>query len=162
MFLAFPIIFLVVLIIGLFGNSIYSIIIVLGFSGWMSLFKITKTELVSLKNKDYFLSAQMIGLNKAQLLKNEVIPIISAPIIVNIIFQFGNVILAEAALSYLSLGIGNEFPSWGAMIQSGQSYIDTAWWMILFPSLFLVTTLLTAKNLGNNLNIFLNPKLKHD
>ncbi|MBL1212138.1 MAG: ABC transporter permease [Ignavibacteriae bacterium] len=162
MFLAFPMIFLVVLIIGLFGNSIFSIIIVLGFSGWMSLFKITKTELVSLKNKDYFLSAQMIGLKKPQLLINEILPVISAPIIVNIIFQFGNVILAEAALSYLSLGIGNEFPSWGSMIQSGQSYITTAWWMIFFPSLFLVAALLTAKNLGDNLNVFLNPKLKND
>jgi peptide/nickel transport system permease protein len=159
MFLAFPMLILIVLVIGLFGSSIWSIIIVLGFSGWMSLYKIVKSELVSIKNKDYFLAAQMIGLNKTQLILKEVIPVIAAPIIVNVIFQFGNVILAESALSYLGLGIGNEFPSWGAMIQSGQSYISIAWWMIFFPSTILVGTLLTAKNIGEKLNKFLNPKL---
>ena len=160
LFLAFPMIILVVLVIGLFGSSLWSIIIVLGFSGWMSLFKIVKSELVSLKNKDYFLAAQQIGLNKTQLLFKEVIPIIAAPVIVNIIFQFGNVILAESALNYLGLGIGNEFPSWGAMIQSGQGYISRAWWMIFFPSTILVGTLLTAKNIGEQINKVLNPKLK--
>jgi peptide/nickel transport system permease protein len=160
LFLAFPMIILVILVIGLFGSSLWSIIIVLGLSGWMSLFKIVKSELVSLKNKDYFLAAQMIGLNKSQLLIKEVIPIIAAPVIVNIVFQFGNVILAESALSYLGLGIGNDFPSWGAMIQSGQSYISRAWWMIFFPGTILVGTLLTAKNIGDKLNKVLNPKLK--
>ncbi len=160
LFLAFPMIILVILIIGLFGSSLWSIIIVLGLSGWMSLFKIVKSELVSLKNKDYFLAAQMIGLKKHQLLFKEVVPIIAAPVIVNIVFQFGNVILAESALSYLGLGIGNDFPSWGTMIQSGQSYISRAWWMIFFPGTILVGTLLTAKNIGDKLNKILNPKLK--
>ena len=153
-------IILVILVIGLFGSSLWSIIIVLGLSGWMSLFKIVKSELVSLKNKDYFLAAQMIGLNKSQLLIKEVIPIIAAPVIVNIVFQFGNVILAESALSYLGLGIGNDFPSWGAMIQSGQSYISRAWWMIFFPGTILVGTLLTAKNIGDKLNKVLKQEYK--
>ena len=101
MLLSFPIIFLVILILALFGNSLLSIIVVLGFSGWMSLFKIVKTEVLSIKEKNYFFSSKLLGLSKRQLLIKEVLPVIIVPVIVNVIFQFGNVIIAESALSYL-------------------------------------------------------------
>jgi peptide/nickel transport system permease protein len=78
---------------------------------------------------------------------------------VNIVFQFGNVILAESALSYLGLGTGINFPSWGAMIESGQDYISYAWWMIIFPGLMLVITLLTANYLGREMNKIYNPRI---
>ena len=76
-FLTFPAIFLVVLAIALFGSSILSVIIVLGFSGWMSLFKIVKGEVISIKNRDYFITARKIGLNDWQLLFKEIFPVIS-------------------------------------------------------------------------------------
>ena len=116
MFLAFPVIYLIVLILALFGSSIFSVIIVLGISGWMSLFKIVKSEVLSIKQKDYFVTAELVGLNKFQLLKKEIFPVIITPVLVNLIFLFSNVILAEAALSYLGLGTGNSYPSWGSMI----------------------------------------------
>ncbi len=159
MFLSFPVIFLIIAILALFGNSMFSIIIVLGFSGWMTLFKIVKGEMLIIKKKDYFISANMIGLSKKKLLFNEVLPVILAPVIVNVIFQFGNVILAESALSYLGLGVGNSYPSWGAMIEAGQEYLNQAWWMIFFPGSILVITLLTANKLGRDLNKFYNPRL---
>jgi len=80
------------------------------------------------------------------------LPVIMIPLIVNIIFQFSNVILAESALSYLGLGTGSSYPSWGAMIESGQQYITKAWWMILFPGMILIFTLFSANNLGKKLN----------
>ena len=104
MFLAFPVIYLIVLILALFGSSIFSVIIVLGISGWMSLFKIVKSEVLSIKQKDYFATAELVGLNKYQLLKKEIFPVIITPVLVNLVFLFSNVILAEAALSYLGLG----------------------------------------------------------
>lgn len=159
MFLAFPIIFLIILIIALFGNSLIAVIVVLGFSGWMSLFKIVRGEVISIKNKDFFISAQMAGLSKKQLLFNEVLPVILASVIVNAVFQFGNVILAEAALSYLGLGTGSNYPSWGAMIEAGQEYLTKAWWMIFFPGIILIITLLTANSLGKKLNKFYNPRV---
>lgn len=159
MFLSFPIIFLIIAILALFGNSMFSVIIVLGFSGWMTLFKIVKGEMLIIKKKDYFISANMIGLSKKQLLFNEVLPVILAPVIVNVIFQFGNVILAESALSFLGLGVGNSYPSWGAMIEAGQEYLNQAWWMMFFPGIILVITLLTANKLGRDLNKFYNPRL---
>ncbi|UCH65330.1 MAG: ABC transporter permease [Ignavibacterium sp.] len=152
LFLAFPIIYLIILILAMFGNSLLTVIIVLGLSGWMSLFKIVKSEVLSVKNKDYITSAVMMGLPKMTILTKEILPVIMIPIIVNVIFQFSNVILAESALSYLGLGTGNSYPSWGAMIESGQQYITKAWWMILFPGIILIFTLFSANNLGKNLN----------
>ncbi|MDR3667521.1 MAG: ABC transporter permease [Ignavibacteriaceae bacterium] len=160
MFLSFPVIFLIILIIALFGNSIVSIIIVLGFSGWMGLFKIVRGEIITLKEKDYFLTAKLLGVGNFKLIFSEMLPVISAPVIVNLIFQFGNVILAESALSYLGLGTGGIYPSWGGMIESGQSYITHAWWMILFPGLALFFTLFMTNSLGNRIKIVFNPRVK--
>ncbi len=159
MFLSIPVIFLIILILALFGNSIFTIILILGFSGWMSLFKIVRSEVISIKQKDYFITAVKIGLPGRQLLLKEILPVIIAPVIVNLIFQYGNVILAEAALSYLGLGTGLNYPSWGSMIEAGQEYLSLAWWMIFFPGLALTLTLFTANNLGRELNRFYNPRI---
>ncbi len=159
MFLSIPVIFLIILILTFFGNSIFTIIFILGFSGWMSLFKIVRSEVISIKQKDYFITAVNIGLPQRQLLLKEILPVIIAPVVVNLIFQYGNVILAEAALSYLGLGTGLNYPSWGGMIEAGQEYLSQAWWMILFPGLALILTLFTANNLGRELNQFYNPRV---
>lgn len=159
MFLSFPVIFLIILILAFFGNSLFTIVLILGFSGWMSLFKIVRNEVITIKQKDYFITASMIGLSKWKLLTKETLPVIAAPVIVNLVFLYGNVILAEAALSYLGLGTGLNYPSWGAMIEAGQEYLSQAWWMIFFPGLVLVLTLFAANNLGRILNQYFNPRI---
>jgi peptide/nickel transport system permease protein len=160
MLLAFPLIFLVVLILALFGNSLFSVIVVLGFSGWMGLFKIVRGEVILIKEKQYFITAKMIGLSNTKLLIHEVLPVIIASIVVNLVFQYGNVILAEAALSFLGLGTGSSYPSWGQMIEAGQNYLTSAWWMILFPGLILFITLFTANDIGKKINSYFNPRIE--
>lgn len=160
LFLSFPAIFLVILIIALFGNSIISIIIVLGFSGWMSLFKVTKSEMLSIKSKEYYLSAKLIGLKNIKLLIREILPVIIVPVTVNLIFQLSNVILAESALSYLGIGTGTEYPSWGSMIEAGQQYITQSWWLIFIPGFTLIISLLSINEIGREINKFLNPTIK--
>lgn len=159
LFLSFPSIFLVILILALFGNNLMSVIIVLGFSGWMSLYKVVSAEVASIKRKDFFIASQKIGLSPTELLLKEVIPLIMIPVTVNLVFQFSNVILAESALSFLGLGVGNQYPSWGSMIEKGQEYINSAWWMIFIPGLVLVLTLLSIHNIAKELNKFFNPKI---
>lgn len=160
LFLSFPAIFLVVLIIALFGSNIISVIVVLGFSGWMSLFKVAKSEMLSVKNKEYYLAAKLLGLKNIKLLVREILPAILIPISVNLIFEFSNVILAESALSYLGLGTGIEYPSWGAMIEAGQEYISQSWWLIFIPGLVLVISLLSINEVGRNINKQLNSAIK--
>jgi len=159
-FLAFPVIYLVILILALFGSSIFSVIIVLGVSGWMSLFKIVKSEVLSIKQKDFFSTAELVGLSKYKLLSKEILPVIIVPVLVNLVFLFSNVVLAEAALSYLGLGTGNTYPSWGSMISSGQEYITKAWWLIAFPGLGLILTLFSFNSSGRMLGRIINPRLR--
>ncbi len=160
MFLVFPVLFLIILILAFWGNSLISVIVVLGFSGWMGLFKIVRREIISLKNKDYFISAGLIGLSKKDMLLKEIIPVVLPSVIVNLVFLYGSVILAEAGLSYLGLGTGSSYPSWGSMIEAGQNYLSQAWWMILFPGLCLTLTLFAANKLGKKIQLFYNPRLK--
>ncbi|HCY74278.1 MAG TPA: hypothetical protein DHV28_00020 [Ignavibacteriales bacterium] len=157
LFLTFPSIFLVILVIALFGSNILSIIIVLGFSSWMSLFKLAKSEIISIKTKDYYLSAGLIGLSNIKLLIREILPVIVVPVTVNLIFQLSNVMLAESALSYLGLGTGTEYPSWGSMIESGQEYINQSWWLIFIPGLVLILSLLSINDIGSKISKNVNP-----
>jgi peptide/nickel transport system permease protein len=132
---------------------------VLGVSGWMSLFKIVRSEVLSIKQKDYFITSVLIGLKKMHLLRKEIFPVIITPVTVNLIFLFSNVILAEAALSYIGLGGGNSYPSWGSMISSGQEYISKAWWLIAFPGTALILTLFTFNSFGKTLSRLYNPRI---
>ena len=152
LFLAFPSIFLIVLVMALFGSNILSIIIVLGFSSWMSLFKLVKSEIISIKTKEYYLSAGLIGLNNFKLLIREILPVIVVPVMVNLIFQLSNAMLAESALSYLGLGTGTAYPSWGSMIESGQEYINQSWWLIFIPGLVLILSLLSINDIGSKIS----------
>ncbi|GAB4297432.1 MAG: hypothetical protein Kow0098_21610 [Ignavibacteriaceae bacterium] len=158
-FLAFPVIFFIVMILALFGNNFLSVILVLGLSGWMSLFKIVKGEVASLKQTDFIITSRQIGLSAQRILTQEIFPLIFAPVAVNTVFLFGNVVLAEAALSYLGLGAGIDNYSWGAMIDAGQQYISKAWWMSLFPGLLLVFTLISVNNLGRMIQSSYNPRI---
>ena len=156
MFLTVPSIFFVIMALAFFGNSFTSIILVLGLSGWMSLFKIIKGEIVQIKKKDYFLTSKKLGLSGSSLLFNEILPVIIIPVVVNIVFQFSNVILAESSLSYLGLGAGLNYPSWGSMLLSGQHYMSHGWWQIVFPGIALVLTLLIFNLFGEKIKSHYN------
>lgn len=161
-FLTFPIIYLIILVISLFGNTVFSVILVLGLSGWMPLFKIIRSEVSAIKKKDFFITSLRLGLSKYSLLVKEILPLIISPIIVNIVLQFGNVILTESALSFLGLGIATEFPTWGAMINLGQEYLSRAWWIFSIPSAALVVSLIIIESCGKHLEKLLIPFKAND
>ncbi len=156
MFLTVPSIFFVIMALAFFGNSLISIIVVLGFSGWMGLFKIVKGEIVLIKKKDYFVTSKKLKLPVKNLLFNDILPVIIIPVVVNVVFQFSNVILAESSLSYLGLGSGLNYPSWGSMILSGQHYMANGWWLIVFPGFALIMTLLTFNLFGEKVKSYYN------
>jgi peptide/nickel transport system permease protein len=159
-FLSFPSIFLIILVLAFFGNSVLSIIVVLGFTGWMSLFKIIRSEVMLLKSRDYFLSASSLGLSRKTLLFKEVLPVVIAPVTSSLVLLFAGVIIAEASLSYLGLGTGLMHPSWGSMIEAGQEYMERAWWMIISPGLLLFSTIFSVNSLGNRIQSYFNPRIK--
>ncbi|NOX65099.1 MAG: ABC transporter permease [Chlorobi bacterium] len=156
MFMTVPSIFFIIMALAFFGNSLISIIVVLGFSGWMGLFKIIKGEIVLIKKKDYFVTSNKLKLPVKNLLFNEILPVMIIPVVVNVVFQFSNVILAESSLSYLGLGSGLNYPSWGSMILSGQHYMTQGWWLIAFPGFALIITLLTFNLFGEKIKSYYN------
>jgi peptide/nickel transport system permease protein len=160
MFLSFPSIFFVILILALFGNSIVTVIAVLGLIGWMPLFKIVRGEVKALKSRNFFITASGIGLDKKTLLLKEMLPVIIAPVLSSMILLFSSVIAVEASLSYLGLGTGIMYPSWGSMIESGQGYMRSAWWMIVIPGVFLFVTILAANNIGKRVQLYFNPRVR--
>jgi peptide/nickel transport system permease protein len=160
LFLSFPVIFLVILMIVLWGNSLLTLIFVLGLSGWMNLFKIVRGEVIGIKQKDYFITAKKIGLNNFRLLFHEIVPVVIIPVVVASVFQFGNIIIAESALSFLGLGAGKDYSSWGSMIEAGMGYMINGWWIWFFPGVGLVLLLLVVNSVGNRLSSHFNPKLQ--
>ncbi len=160
--LTFPSLFLVFLILALFGNNTFSVIIVLGTMGSVSLFKIVKVEILSIKNKDFIKTSKMIGFSNYYVFRKDILPNIASPIIINLLFLLTNVILVESTLSFLGLGASIDTISLGSMIQHGQEYMQNAWWMIFWPSLILIISLFTFNSLAEKLNIKLNPNLKND
>ena len=125
----------------------------------MSLFKIVKGEVISIKNKDYFLTAKKIGLSNRELFLKEILPVIASPVIVNIVLQFSSIIISESALSYLGLGVGLNYPSLGLMINTGQEYFTQAWWLSAFPSLTIIGIILIFNSIGEKINAKLNSRL---
>jgi peptide/nickel transport system permease protein len=155
-FLTIPSIFFVIMILAFWGNSIFAVIVVLGLTGWMSLFKIVKGEVASIIKKDYFISSQKLGMPLNKLLIKEIIPAIVVQLVIAIVFQFSNVILAESSLSYLGLGVGINYPSWGNMILSGQKYISSGEWLIIIPAIFLVIFILAINDFGEKIKRSMN------
>jgi peptide/nickel transport system permease protein len=157
MFLTIPSIFFVIMILALWGNSIYAVVLVLGLTGWMNLFKIMKGEVGSIIKKDYYISSQKLGLSQWKLLLKEIFPSITTQLIIFSVFQFSNVILAEASLSYLGLGVGLNYPSWGNMILSGQKYMSSGQWLLIIPSIILVISILVINDFGEKIRNEMNP-----
>lgn len=159
-FLAFPMVFLIIILIALFGNSITLLIVILGITGWMTLAKIIRSETSITKQKDFITADLLLGYSKFRLFFFEMLPAIFPPVVVNIIFLFVGIIIVESSLSFLGLGVQNEFVTIGGMINDGQKVISNSWWVITFPCVALVFCLLSVNLLGRDLEKMINPKLE--
>jgi len=148
--LAFPMIYLIIMIYVVFDAGIYNLILILGCSGWVSMYKTVRGEVLNIVKKDYFLTSKLLGIRGLNLLSKEIIPIIKIPVSINLVLMFGNFILTESALSYLGLGITGNNPSWGSMITNGQEYLGVTFWPIVFPSLAIITTTVTIYSVVQN------------
>lgn len=158
-FLVIPIFFLALIIMTFFGQSIEFVIIIIGILTWPPIARLVRAEFLSQKEREYVEAARMDGANQIQIMVKEILPNVIHIIIVASTLQISTSILMEAGLSFLGLGDPN-VASWGVMLRHGQKYIYEAWWLIVFPGLFITLTALSFNILGDGLNDALNPKLK--
>lgn len=157
--LAFPSILLALAIVGFLGSSLWNVIIILGVTGWVSYARVLRSEVLSLRERDYVIEAKAIGVSGGTIMRRHLLPNVMAPIATIGTLQVGTAILAEAALSFLGLGVPPETVTWGAMLSEGQLYLGTSWWLAVFPGFALMVTVLAINIAGDVLRDVADPKV---
>ncbi len=158
-FMMLPTFFLIILIVALFGNSIWYAMIIIGLTTWPSNAKLMRAQALSIRSRTYVQAAKALGESDAQILMKYIIPNGIFPVIANTTMGMSNALLTEASLSFLGLGDPNII-SWGQMIYAGKNYITSAWWISIFSGIAIVLTVLVFYLLGDGINNVLNPKGK--
>lgn len=156
--LAFPWLFLVLALTALFRPSTTLVIVVLGATSWMTLSRLVRAEILSLKQREFILAARGLGLHPARILLRHLLPNALNPVVVQATLAVGNVILAESALSFLGMGVQPPTPSWGNIVADGRGVLVTAWWVSTFPGLMIVLAVLAFNLLGDRLRDVLDPR----
>jgi peptide/nickel transport system permease protein len=160
MMLAFPRLILLIVVIALFEPSIWLVVVVLGLTGWMSIARIVRGEVLSLREREFVQAARVLGMSDTRIIMRHIIPNILAPVIVYATLGIGNTILVEASLSFLGLGVQAPTPSWGNMIADGRDALINAWWIATFPGLAIVATVTAFNLLGDGLRDAMDPRLR--
>jgi len=150
-FLSFPLIFFLLLVVAFFGNSILYITIFIGLTTWMDVARLTRSQVFSVMNEQYILSAYAIGLPPGRIMFKQVLPNIITPITVNTLFRIGNIILMESALSFIGLGVTEPIASWGSIINNGKDSLLTAWWICFFPGITIAIVVIVLNYIGDTL-----------
>lgn len=156
--LSVPAILLAVTIIAVLGRSLTILIVVLGITKWVEYARVSRAEVLHLKESDFVLAATVVGAKPTRLLFRHILPNVMTPIIVLASFSVAEMILAEAALSFLGLGVQPPIPSWGSMISDGRDYLLNAWWVATWPGLAILITVLSINFVGDWLTEVLHPR----
>lgn len=160
MFLAFPYTLFVIALIAVIGRSLENVFIAIGILGWPSIARVFRSAILSIKENDYVDAARAMGASDARIIARHIFPNSVASIVVYATMNIGGAILTESALSYLGMGVTPPTPSWGTMIQDGQTFLQTEPWLMILPGLAILTTVLAFSLLGDGLRDALDVKMK--
>ncbi|MET8286348.1 MULTISPECIES: ABC transporter permease [Streptomyces] len=156
--LAFPAILLALAIVGFLGSGLWYVILVLGFTGWVSYARVVRSEVMSLRSRDFVTEARAIGVTDSVIMRRHLLPNVMAPLATIATLHVAAAIVAEASLSYLGLGVPRETVTWGSMLADGQLYLGTSWWVAVFPGIALMITSLAVNITGDALRDVADPK----
>ncbi len=158
--LAMPFLIMAIIAITIFGTNLAVLIVVVGLAGWETYARLARAMVLSAREQQYVLAAQSSGATKTRVLCRHILPNISAPLIVLATFQLTAIILLEASLSFLGIGVQPPTPSWGSMIGEGRGYLNTAWWIAIVPGAAIVLATITISLIGDWLRDALDPTLR--
>lgn len=157
--LAIPRIFLVLVVVGLWNDiGLVGLVLILGLTSWFDITRLVRAEVLSLRSREFIHAARALGFGAARIMGRHLLPNVAAPVIVSATLGIGQMILLEAGLSYLSVGVRPPTPSWGQMIAEGQTAMQTAPWVAVFPGLAIVVTVLGFSLIGDGLRRALDPR----
>lgn len=134
------------------------IVLVIGGTGWMGVARIVRTQVLSLRTREFVLAARSLGMTEPSILLRHVVPNTLAPVIVHVALAVGGALLTEAALSFLGLGVPPPNPTWGGMIGEGRDALRSHPWIAGFPALLIVLAVLAANLIGDALRDRLDPR----
>ena len=156
--LSIPAILLAVLAVAVIGPGFQTLILVLGLTRWPRYARVAYAQTLQVATLPYIRAAELAGAGTARLLTRHVLPNIAGPLVVVATAEFGLMILFEAGLSFLGLGIQPPTPSWGSIMSTGRNYLERAWWLTLFPGGCLFLLVLSVNVLGDWLRDKLDPR----
>ena len=145
--------------VAVLGPGIGNIILVLGLTGWERYARVVRAEVLALREREFVQAARAIGVATPTIIFRHIMPNTFSSVIVMATLQTAQAILAEAALSFLGLGTGQSYPSWGQMITLGRDYINIAWWLSTFPGIAILLTVLAINLLGDRVRDILDPRM---
>lgn len=157
--LAFPVLFLILLVVGVVGPSLIVLMVVLGLTGWMGVARLVRGQVLSIREQTFIQKARAFGLPRRRIIWVHLVPNVLATVLVATTLRIGSTILVEASLSFLGLGVQPPTASWGNMIAEGRQNITMAWWVSTCPGIFLTTTVVAFNFLGDALRDALDPRL---
>ncbi len=159
--LAFPFILLAIMFLVVLGQGVWNLILILGIGQWVTYARIARGQTISQREKEFVEAARALGASTASILLRAILPNILAPLIVIASFNIASVILAEAALSFLGLGVPPTVPTWGGMLaESRDQIIAGRWWLSVFPGVAIMLVVLSFNILGDWLRDLLDPRLR--
>ena len=160
MFLAIPYTLFVIVMLAVIGQGIQNVFIAIGILGWPSIARVFRSAILSVKENDYVDVARAMGASDFRIVARHIFPNSVASIVVYATMNVGGAILTESALSYLGMGVTPPTPSWGIMIQDGQTFLATQPWLMIMPGIAILTTVLAFTLLGDGLRDALDVKMK--
>lgn len=158
--LVIPFLILAMSIMVVLGPGLLNTIIVLGVTGWVTFARIVRAEVLSVRERDFVTASISLGAGNLRILWTHILPNVTAPIIVAASLQVSRMIIAEASLSFLGLGVQPPTAAWGSMIAMGRDYIFNQWWLATMPGLAIFITTLGINLLGDALRDVLDPTLR--
>ncbi|KAA3618881.1 MAG: ABC transporter permease [Calditrichaeota bacterium] len=156
--LAFPVVMLAIAIAAIYQPDYWYLIPLLAFTGWMETARLVRAEVLSVKEREFVLAAECLGLPRQRILVAHILPNSIAPVLLLIPLKIGDTILLESSLSFLGIGVQPPVPSWGNMISDGRAGLSEHWWMIAFAGLFLILTVIAFNLIGEALRDANNPR----
>ena len=153
-----PFIFFVILMMVVFGSNFILIFVAIGAVEWLTMARIVRGQTLTLKQKEFVEAARAAGLSSSGIILRHIVPNLLGPVVVYITLTIPGVILAESTLSFLGLGVQPPLASLGTLLSTGASYMELAPWLIMFPAVVMVVTLMSLNFIGDGLRDALDPK----